>query len=136
MDNTHLLRIIRYMISGGTSVGVLFVALFILHHTTAFSIVHISILSFILSTTTAFFLQKYWTWNDTRKTKTFVQMGVYISIMLIDIVLNGFIMNILINKFHLWYIYAQLITIACIVSGNYFLYDRFVFKNTVDIPEQ
>lgn len=125
MERTN--QMFRYIISGGISVFVLIATLTTLHELLHIPVELSSATAYVASTICAFLLQKNWTWNRTHTTNIRREFFLYSTIALCGILINAGVMHGLIAAYKMWYIPAQFIAIATVVTGNFFLYDRFVF---------
>ncbi len=125
--------IIKYILSGIFATSVDLTALYILNeHVFSFDLYVLSVsLAFILAFFSSFFLQKFWTFGDRKLDHVGGQLAVYISIAILNLGLNLFIVIILVEFFYLWYLWAQIISGAFLAGLSFILYNRFVFRNSL-----
>ena len=89
-------------------------------------------LAFILAFIVSFTLQKFWTFRDYSQNKVFRQLAVYLANSFLGLSLNGYFMHLLVNKFDIWYILAQIIVNLTLAVWNYVVYRFLVFRNNKD----
>lgn len=124
-------QIIRYIISGGTAacVDIGFLVLF----TEAFGWWYLvsAILAFILAFGVSFGLQKFWTFKDHVTDNMHVQASIYLLVSLVNLGLNTLLMYFFVDLLHMWYVFAQVLTGGLIAILSFFVYKKFIFKNSV-----
>lgn len=120
--------VIKFIISGSfAGVADLFF-LFILHGLLRWDIVLSTSIAFILSFLISFTLQKFWTFRNYSHDKMVGQLFLYVLNAVIGLNLNGFFMHLLVNKFNVWYILAQIIVNLAIGLWNFIVYKFIVFR--------
>ncbi len=121
-------KVVKYIISGGTSAvaDLAFLYLFtsIMHIWYIFS----AILAFLIAFGISFVLQKFWTFDDQGVDVWKSQAFTYFIITSINLGLNTLLMYILVDKFYLHYMPAQIIAGAIVACQSYFVYQKFVFS--------
>jgi len=122
-------QIIKYLIVGGTAALVDLVLLYILTDILGIWYLTSASLAFIVAFFVSFFLQKFWTFRDTDKEKMYKQLGIYLAVALINLLINAGLMYILVDGFKAWYILAQIIASGLIAIESYFIYNFFIFNN-------
>ncbi len=128
---SRYLQIVRFLISGGSATAVIIALLYVLT-----DILHIwylasFVIAFLFGVAVSFILQKFWTFKDKRNTVWIKQASLYLGIQLWDLVLNTVLLYILVERFHMWYLGAQIILSFCIAIQNFALYRILVFKEDV-----
>ncbi len=123
----HFMSLLRYGVAGGlaaaTNLGILFVLTEYAH------------LHYLQSATGAFFvaffvsflLQKFWTFGDSRKTIMHWQMAGYLLVSILNLGINTILLFILVERFHIWYIYAAVLTGGLIAVETFFVYRMLIF---------
>lgn len=120
--------IIRYLISGSTAALINFSCLYFLTEYLGLWYLYSTSLAFIISFFFGFFLQKFWTFQDQDKAKIHKQMAAYFSLGLMNLAVNAFLMWILVEKFSLWYMFAQFLTAGFLAFFSFLIYKFFIFK--------
>ncbi len=121
-------NIIKFILAGGTATGLNLALLFIFHGLLKLELLVATSAAFILSFLVSFALQKFWTFRDSRQDKMVGQLFVYMGNACIGLGLNGYLMHILVEKFLVWYLLAQIIVSLVIAVWNFLVYKFFVFK--------
>lgn len=120
-------RIIRYIISGGTSAVVNLSLLYLFT-----SILHVwYIYSAIIATSVAlivsFALQKLFTFRNFATERVHVQFPMHATLALSNIVFNAGLLFVFVEWLHLWYMGAQIVAGAFLACVNYTVYKTFIF---------
>ena len=120
----------KYIIAGGTaafvdlSFLVFFKELFGFHYLLA------AVFAFIIAFCVSFILQKFWTFSDGRMEGVHRQAAVYLMIALANLFMNTLLMYLFVDVVHVWYLFSQIMAAGLIALVSFFIYRRFVFKNT------
>ncbi len=119
---------VKYIISGCLAGGTDLILLFVF--TDIFGIWYLlsAVLAFILAFFVSFFLQKFWTFRDNNREKMFGQMKSYFIVCVINLGVNTVGMYILVDKFKVMYILAQIIMSGLIAISSFIIYRFFIFK--------
>ncbi len=131
MRSEKILRIVKYLISGGSAAAVdlgllyVFVSMFHMGHIVA------SALAFICAFGVSFSLQKFWTFNNRSVENIHGQMGMYFVVAIFNLALNTFLMYLFVDFGHLHYLVAQILAAGLIAIESFFAYKKIIFK----IPE-
>ncbi|MFT6827224.1 MAG: putative flippase GtrA [Roseivirga sp.] len=83
-------------------------------------------LGFTIASTSNYFLNKVWTFNDTNP-DAITQFSKYIFIALIGLLLNNLIIYLLVNKKEMTFYWAKLIAIGIVVFWNFIANYNFTF---------
>jgi putative flippase GtrA len=83
-------------------------------------------LGFTIASTSNYFLNKVWTFNDTNP-DAITQFSKYIFIALIGLLLNNLIIYVLVNKKEVTFYWAKLIAIGIVVFWNFIANYNFTF---------
>jgi putative flippase GtrA len=129
MNRTFLYTVFRFGVSGGLAAVVNFGALYIF--TEFFHIWYLasSIISAALGTVVSFGMQKFWTFNNARMDSMHIQFSRYVLLTLVNLAVNTFLLYVLVEYAHLWYILAQFLTSGVLACVNFFVYRRYVFTH-------
>lgn len=124
----RVLKLVRYLISGGTAALVNWGTLFLLVHIGTMYYLYASILAFIVSIGVSFILQKFWTFQDNLVHDIHAQFSRYLVIIFLGLALNTALVYLLVEKANVWYLLAQVIATVIIAITNFFCYKHFVFR--------
>jgi putative flippase GtrA len=120
--------VVKFTIAGGLASVVDLILLYFFHDPLGLDIVVAATLAFILSFLISFSLQKFWTFRDYGRGRTAGQFLLYFVNAVIGLNLNGFLMHLLVNRYGVWYLLAQVIVIGAIGLGNFLVYKFIIFK--------
>ncbi len=122
----------RYIVSGLTAAAIqlgslaLLVEKGILSHTAAVPV------AFVLSAIVAFILQKFWTFGHRTIEGMHFQIGLYMVLLAVALLLNVILMYVFVDLAHMWYVLAQIVTIALVTIVTFLSNKYFVFKGAKD----
>lgn len=119
---------VKYIFAGGTAALVNLFFLFVL--TDIFGLWYLisSLVAFIISLLTSFFLQKFWTFRDRGWQRIKKQSAIYIALGGADFILTPVLLYTLVEKFNLWYLPAAVIVMGGLAMGNYLINKFITFK--------
>jgi len=120
--------VVKYLIAGGigASTQVLSLAFFVevLHVWYMHGVVY----AFCVALVVAFMLQKYWTF-ERRTTKGMHRESFFYTLFaLLSLGLNAALMYFLVERMHVWYLAAEVITVFLLAGLTFVLNKRFTFK--------
>lgn len=92
------------------------------------------VLSFCITFPIGFFMSKYVVFSDS-KMKGRIQLFRYLMICLFNLALNYLLLKIMVERFYLYPVLAQVITISIVVLFSYVAQRNFSFKNTIEDDE-
>jgi putative flippase GtrA len=126
----NFLRVVRYLIAGGTAALVNLVCLFVLT-----SLLHVwylvsAIIAFIVAFVVSFLLSKFWTFTDNSTAKWKSQALMYLVITGANLGINTLLMYLAVDLLGVHYMVAQFIISGLIACESYFAYQIFVFKKS------
>ncbi len=124
------MRIVRFVISGGTATAVNLGTMFLLIHFFHLWYLFSSMLAFSTSVFVSFTLQKFWTFEDASRSRLRSQASIYLIVILIGLGINTTLIYTFVEYAHLHYLVAQLISGIFIAVMNYFSYKHFVFQDS------
>jgi putative flippase GtrA len=101
--------IVKFLLSGPVAGAVDLLTLYILHGLFGVSVIWSTSLAYILSFWVSFYLQKFWTFCNHNKKHVYRQLALYFLFAFINLNINGYLMHIMVNRYHIWYLLAQLI---------------------------
>ena len=123
----HFHSLFKYLVSGGTAACVNLGTLYLLTEYAHIYYLQSAVLSFILAFFVSFFLQKFWTFQDMRKEVVHWQMMWYLSLSLINLLINTLLIYTLVEYVHLWYLMAAVVSGALLAVSNFFIYKHVIF---------
>ncbi len=92
------------------------------------------IVSFCITFPVGFFMSKYVVFSDS-KMKGRIQLFRYFMICLFNLALNYILLKVLVEKFYIYPVLAQLLTITIVVMFSYIAQRNFSFKATAEDEE-
>jgi len=119
--------ILRYIISGCLASGIdillfsLLIKSFGLHYIISGSI------SVTVSFLVRFYLQKTFAFKD-RNLDIHKQIIMYSILYILSIAITTLLLYVFIDKLHMWYILAQVITIGIVACMSFFVYKHIIFN--------
>lgn len=131
----------KYIISGLIAAGVQVGSLAILVEKAHFGHIFAVPFAFALSAIVAFFLQKFWTFGHRSFDGVQSQAFLYVILIFVALLLNIALMYVFVDLLRIWYIAAQIITIALVtiitfLSNKYLVFKHISPKATEDMPTQ
>jgi putative flippase GtrA len=75
-----------------------------------------------------FLLQKYVTFRDEDEADAKRQFGYYSLLYLISLVATNALLYVFVERFHMWIVPAQVISILFIAIGCFFVYKLIIFR--------
>lgn len=120
--------VIKFVFAGSTA-GILDLALlYVFHGLFGWGLIFSTSAAFIVAFLLSFTLQKFWTFRNYRRDRMVHQLFIYILNSFIGLNLNGLFMHLLVNKFGVWYLLAQVIVSLTIGVWNFIVYKFIVFR--------
>jgi putative flippase GtrA len=119
---------VKYVIAGGTAAMSDFILLFIFTDILHVWYIISATLAFIVAFFVSFFLQKFWTFRDNSRDKMYKQMAMYLAVGATNTCLNAGGMYVLVDKFGVWYIFAQAVMAIGLALGSFVIYRFVIFK--------
>lgn len=120
--------IVKYIISGGTAAVTDLALLYILTGLLGIYYLLSAGIAFIIAFFVSFFLQKFWTFRDNNREKMYKQMSLYFIVGVTNLGINIGGMYVLVDKFNIMYILAQIIMGALIAIFSFLIYRFVIFK--------
>ena len=120
--------IIKFLMSGAMAGVVDLSVLFVLHGLLNVSVVIATSAAYIASFWISFYLQKFWTFCNHNQKQLYHQLVLYFLFAFINLNLNGYLMHVLVNRYQVWYLGAQIIVSLAIGFDSFLLYKFIVFR--------
>ena len=126
-------QIVKFVISGGTAAVVDLVLLYVLTDILGIWYLISATLAFVAAFFVSFGLQKYWTFGDRYTQKIYQQLGLYLTVAVINMLINAAGMYYLVDKLGIWYILAQVIVYSILAIESFLVYKYLIFKNALTV---
>lgn len=120
--------VIKYGISGGTAVAANLAVIYIFTEIFSLWYVASSIFAFLVAIVIGFFMHKYWTFRDNSMHRIKRQMALYLAVGLLNLVLGPALLFTLVEMFGIWYLFGQVLVMAILAVGSYFVNRFITFK--------
>jgi putative flippase GtrA len=121
-------RFIKFFLAGFAVTIINLFLLFILHGIFKIAIVPATSLSFVVSFVASFYVHKFFAFTD-YSPHYFKQFCLHVIVAVVNLNINGLFMHILVNEYHVWYLFSQLLVDAIIGIDSFLLYKFVIFKN-------
>jgi putative flippase GtrA/glycosyltransferase involved in cell wall biosynthesis len=125
---------IKYVISGGTAAFVDLALLYILTDVFRIWYLYSATLAFLAAFFVSFYLQKFWTFRDNCRKKIRRQMVLYFAVGAGNLGINAAGMYLLVDRFNVMYIWAQVLIGALIAVSSFLIYKFVIFKKHKNEP--
>lgn len=125
-------KIVKYLISGGIAAGT---DLVLLYFFTDILNIHYLIsagAAFIIAFFVSFFLQKFWTFRDSCTKRMYQQMTMYFIVGVINLSINIGGMYMLVDRFNINYILAQVVMGVFIAITSFLIYNFIIFNKSIN----
>lgn len=123
-------KVIRFIISGGTSAMVLLGTVYVLKENVGMWYIHASTIGFVVSVFINFSLQKLWVFKNTNHDESVKQIVHFFMVATCNLGLNMLIMYMLVSKFLIWYMFAQVCSALIIACWSFLVYKK-IFKEDI-----
>lgn len=121
-------QIIKYLIAGSTAAAIDLLSLYVLTSIFGVWYLYSAVLAFLAAFFVSFNLQKFWTFRDDSKKKIHKQMAIYFAVAGVNLCFNAGGMFILVDKFSIPYILAQIIMGGFLATESFLIYKFFIFR--------
>lgn len=122
-------KFLLFIIAGGTSAGSNFLIYALLLNVFHIWYLTSSIVAFILSVFVGFYLQKFLTFKDSSKANFRSQMIAFFLVSFGNLFINVVLMVFFVETLHINKLFAKVLTLGILACWNFFVYQKFVFKN-------
>ncbi|MHB1086411.1 MAG: GtrA family protein, partial [Minisyncoccota bacterium] len=127
-SHPSLMRLARFVISGGTATAVNLGTLFVLTHFFGVWYIYSSIAAFAISFFVSFALQKLWTFGNRDLGTVHLQATKFLTVILVALGINTTLIYAFVEYMHVHYLIGQLVSGLFIAVINYFSYKHLVFS--------
>lgn len=121
---------LKFLVSGGVATGINLLVLYLLTEYVGWHYLASAVAAFIVAFCFSFSLQKFWTFKDKSTALLHRQMPLYLLASLAALVCNTALLFVFVEWLHLWYIAAEVVVAAIVAVGTFFVYRKFIFKET------
>lgn len=125
----NLDKTLRYIISGGLAAFTHLGALYLLTDSVGLWFVEANVLAFCFGLIVSFGMQKLWTFGDRRTDGVYHQAFWYALIQIVSLGVDTALLYILVTYAGWWYLGTQFLLLVLIAVGNFFLFNKVVFRN-------
>lgn len=119
---------IKFIISGGIAGFIDLSLLYILTDILNIWYLLSAGLAFIIAFFVSFTLQKFWTFRDNNRKKFYQQISLYFIVGVMNLFLNTGGMYLLVDRFKIWYLLAQVIIGGFLGINSFLIYKFIIFK--------
>ena len=126
-------KIVRFLIAGGASTAFMFATLLVLHEWLNVWYLWSSTIALILTTIVSFTIQKFWAFQDRSLHSVGKQFYVFATLAVFNLFANALLMYVFVEYFHIWYLFAQIITTGFIAAWDFLLYHFVIFSKKHDV---
>ena len=125
-------RIIRYIFSGGITVVVNLMVLYIL--TDIFYLWYLisAVIAFCVGIIMSYLMQKFFTFRNNSTKNLHIQFSVFFFYNIAMLGLNTLLMYLFVDIIGFWYLFSQITITICTSFLNYFFFSKILFKNYPD----
>ena len=124
------LRVVRFIVSGGTSFSVNLVLLYGLTEFLGLWYLFSTTFSFVIAFLVGFSMNKLWTFKERETDRIRWQISFYLLVNLMNLALNHSMLYMFVESFHIWYIAAQALASIIIAFESFFVY-RWIFRTKI-----
>lgn len=117
----------RYLFAGGTAVLADVGALYIAKGVLDIPLIPAVALAFLVGFAVSFSLQKFWTFEESSIDRMHSQAAMYLTLAVINFLLNIVLMYLLVEVVGIWYILAKILVAGSIAIGSFFIYKKIIF---------
>lgn len=121
-------QFVKYAICGSTAALVDLLLLFVFTDLLNLWIVYSASLAFLAAFFVSFYLQKFWTFRDNNNKGTAKQMVMYFMVGVMNLSINAGGMYVLVDKFSMMYLFAQIIMGLSIATFSFSIYRFVIFR--------
>lgn len=124
-------QLFRYVISGVTVATFELALLYAFTQFLGVWYLFSAVLAFLFAFCLSFSLQKFWTFQDTKREGVHKQASLYLFVSVCNLCVNVVLLYILVQIFGIWYMFAQVIVDAVIAVSSFLVYKFLIFNERV-----
>lgn len=119
---------IRYLFIGGTSVVIEYCIFILLNDIFVVNVIFANAISFLAGFFYTFIFHKSWTFKGEYYFGLKKQFSSYATLAIVNIIITSFLIELQVSVLHIPAFIAKLVCMLLIVSWNYLLLNRIIFK--------
>ncbi|MDO8482925.1 MAG: GtrA family protein [bacterium] len=120
--------VIVFLVAGGAALVADVGTLYICKGIFGIALIPAVAIAFLAGFCVSFLLQKFWTFGDMSVDRVHAQAGFYFVVAVANFFLTIFLMYVLVEVLHFWYIISKIFVSGGIASVTFFVYKIFIFK--------
>lgn len=128
----NLDKMLRYGISGGLAAFTHLGALYLFTDIVGMWFVEANVVAFCLGLIVSFSMQKLWTFGDRHVDGVHHQAFWYALVQVVSLCVNTALLYVLVTYAGWWYLGSQFLLLALIAVGNFFIFNKVIFKHHGD----
>lgn len=119
-------QIVRYLVTGFSSAAVEFTLLFVFRDIIGLTVIAANSAALTIVFWFNFLMNRLWTFKSRMKLGR--QLPMYLALFVFNIGASDLLMYLLTDRLGLQYLLAKVFSIGAVVSWNFVLYRRFIYK--------
>lgn len=119
-------QIIRYLVTGFSSAAIEFILLFVFRNFVGMSVIAANSAALTIVFWFNFLMNRLWTFKS--KMKLSRQLPMYLALFVFNIGASDLMMYLLAERLELQYLLAKVFAIGAVVSWNFVLYRKVIYK--------
>lgn len=119
-------QIVRYIVTGVSSAAIEFTLLYIFKGVAGFSIIAANSIALTIVFWYNFLMNRLWSFKSTMKLSR--QLPMYLVLFVFNLGASDLIMYLLAEKFQMQYLIAKALAIGAVVSWNFILYRKVIYR--------
>ncbi|MGE5557002.1 MAG: GtrA family protein [Bacillota bacterium] len=119
-------QLIKYLITGFSSFGLETSLLFLLTERAKLYYQYSNIIAYVVVFWFNFLLNKFWSFGSKRNMAR--QLILYTPLFIFNLAFNYFMMYLLTDVVRLFYLFSKVIVVGMVVTWNFFLYKKVIYR--------
>lgn len=119
---------LKFGISGCSAMATDLFFLYTFHDIFKFKLYLSVLMAYSISFVVSFLLQKFWTFKNNEKNKTQRQFFMYVGVGVSGVIFNSLMVQLLVSKYGVYYLFAQLFIAGFIGVVNFLVYRFVIFR--------
>ena len=117
---------IRYLITGFSSAAIEFSLLILCKDVLSLTVVISNSIALTIVFWFNYLMNRKWSFKSTTSLKK--QLPMYLALFVFNLAASDFIMHLLTSRLSLYYLLAKVFAIAAVMTWNFFLYRKVIYK--------
>lgn len=122
--------VLAFLVAGGAALVADVGVLYLCKGVFGIALIPSVAIAFLAGFCVSFLLQKFWTFGDLSVDRVHTQAGFYFAVAVANFFLTIFLMYVLVEKLHLWYILSKIFVSGGIAFVTFFIYKMLIFKSS------